>query len=168
MIRFINAPLSLDFDLYSPRYDAFEREYVLLSQSVEDPALEWVKLAKARGETDDTDTVLLDLMIELYKKLERIEAKLDGKTPHYEPLTISCHIDEIGFEHLHIVTPLAVGEIYYARADLPVFPKRIVPLFFRALEPHIAVIERMHDRDKADWDAYIVRREREIIKESRL
>lgn len=166
MIRLINAPIRLEFDLYSPRHADFEREFINLSETVSDPTLQWVKMARARGETEETDTILLNLLVELHKKIDRLESHIKGDNENRLLLANRYHVDEIGYDHIALKEPLfAVGEIYYARADLPIFPKREVPIIFRAIEEHLGVIERIHDRDRADWDGYIVSREREIIRE---
>jgi len=48
---------------------------------------------------------------------------------------------------------------------MPVHPKRDVAIYFKALEPSLAKITMMHDRDEKEWAAYMTARERVLIRE---
>ena len=49
--------------------------------------------------------------------------------------------------------------------DLPVFPKRVAPVIFEAVDEKVAKILHMHERDEKDYNAFITARERAIIRE---
>ncbi len=50
---------------------------------------------------------------------------------------------------------------------MPTFPKREMPLFFRAIDKNIAEILLLHEQDEKDWNAYMVARERVMIRQRR-
>ena len=52
--RLIPAPISLVFSEATQNTEAYDREYHQLSESDENAIQQWLKLAKARGETSDT------------------------------------------------------------------------------------------------------------------
>ena len=65
--RLVKAPISLCFSEASQAKESYEREYQKLSESDEDPISQWLKLAKARGDTRVTDPILLELVkLDLY------------------------------------------------------------------------------------------------------
>jgi len=166
--RLIPAPISLYFSEVTTDEDAYEREYQQLSESDEDPISQWLKLAKARGDTRDTDPVLLQLVVELHRKIDALEMFLKDETPVRVSLTSFVKIDSIGFEHFKIEENLLeVGTEYYGRIEMPVYPKRDVGVFFQAQSESVAKITRMHERDEKEWNAYVTARERVLIREAR-
>lgn len=167
-IRLVKAPLELDFSPVLEDDEAIEREYQSLSESDDDPIGQWLKLAKARGETKESDPVLLNLLIELHRKVDQLDRKLSDEAPARLELSGHVAIRAIGFEHLQLNSAvLRKGGRYYGRIEMPVFPKRDVPLFFTALGASLAKIGRMHDRDVKEWNAYVTARERIMIREMR-
>ena len=48
---------------------------------------------------------------------------------------------------------------------MPFFPTREVPLFFKAISKNEAKVILLHERDEKDWNAYVVSRERVMIRE---
>ena len=74
MPRLIEAPLHIYFEEYDETKTEIQREYSLLSESDEDPVGQWLKIAKARGETRDSDDVLLTLVVELHRKVDSLTA----------------------------------------------------------------------------------------------
>ena len=86
--------------------------------------------------------------------------------PERVPLGRRARIEAIGFEHFRLETPqLKPGTPYYGRITMPLFPKREVGLWFRALDERTAKIERMHERDEKEWSQYLTARERVMIRE---
>ena len=167
-IRLVPAPIEVAYALAKEDEEAFEREYHKLSQSDEDPIGQWLKLAKARGETSQTDAVLLNLLVELHRKIDKLEALLKNEKPKRVALQQQAKIEAIGYEHFKIAHAFFVaGEYYYGRIAMPIHPKRDVALFFVALSPQIVRIERMHEHDKKEWDSYVAARERILIREMR-
>jgi hypothetical protein len=167
-IRLIPAPIEIVFDEAEKNLEIFEREYHSLSESDDDPIGQWLKLAKARGETSETDPVLLNLIVELHRKIDALESFLKNETPKRVPLSYHTEIESIGFEHFKLKTPsLETGKLYYGRIAMPVHPKRDVAVFFEALNKNIASIVRMHERDIKEWNSYVTARERVLIREMR-
>ena len=164
--RLVPAPISILFSKVSVDKKAYEREFNQLSESDDNPINQWLKLAKARGETYDTDPVLLQLIVELHKKLDALEMFLKNETPKRVSLTSKALIDEIGFEHFNLSEEiLEKGRVYYGRVEMPVYPKRDIGIFFKAINPTLAKIVKMHERDEREWSAYMTARERVLIRE---
>ena len=166
--RLVPAPISIEFSEADLDKEAFEREFQQLSESDDDPISQWLKLAKARGETAESDQVLLKLVVELHRKIDALEAYLKNETPKRVSLMHSAEIDSIGFEHFKLKEPLLeAGKLYYGRIAMPVHPKRDVGVFFKALDSQLAEIVKMHERDEKEWAAYMTARERILIRELR-
>jgi len=164
--RLVPAPISICFSETSVDSEAFEREYQQLSESDDDPISQWLKLAKARGETSESDPVILNLVVELHRKIDALEMFLKNETPKRVSLINEAEIDSIGFEHFHLQEAvLQEGKEYYGRIAMPVHPKRDVGVFFRALSPQLAHFVKMHERDEREWAAYMTARERILIRE---
>ncbi len=167
-IRFVNAPLKIEFDVKDAFPEEFQREFDRLAHSDEDPVGQWLKLAKARGETSESDQVLLTLLVELHRKVDELSAYIKDEKPEFVKLAIKSEIDSIGFEHFKLRENLfETGRKYYARVSMPIFPKREIPLFFRAIDKNIAEILLLHEQDEKDWNAYMVARERVMIRQRR-
>ncbi|MCH9813474.1 MAG: hypothetical protein K0U47_05965 [Epsilonproteobacteria bacterium] len=146
----------------------YQKEYRILSDFEEDAVGQWLKLAKARGETKDSDEVLMTLLVELHKKVDQLTALVKNEERTLLPLEINENIAEIGFEHIKLENRvLEVGKEYYCRIDMPVFPKREMPMFVKAIDQNIAQITLIHDKDEKDWNAYVTARERIMIREMR-
>lgn len=166
--RLVKAPISLAFSQADVNQELYEREYHQLSESDDNAINQWLKLAKARGETADTDPVLLNLVVELHNKIDALEMFLKNEEPERVSLTAIGHIDSIGFEHFHLADELLdEGKEYYGRIEMPVHPKRDVGVFFKAQSKTLAQITRIHDRDEKEWGAYMTARERVLIREAR-
>jgi len=166
--RLVKAPISLCFSEQTQDKEAYEREYQQLSESDEDPISQWLKLAKAKGETRETDPVLLQLVVDLHRKFDALEMFLKDVKPVRVSLTVEAKIDSIGFEHLSLEEGLLEeGKTYYGRIEMPVHPKHDVGVFFKALSPTLAEIVKMHERDVKEWGAYLTARERVLIREAR-
>lgn len=167
-IRLIPAPLNLVFDLNKNNHEVFEREYQQLSEGDGDPISQWLKLAKARGETAESDPVLLNLMIEMHRKIDALERYIKEEPSKLLVLADEGMIERIGFHHFEVKTALfEEGEIYYGRVDMPVHPKREIGLFFKAESPQLAKIMKLHERDEKEWASYMTARERIMIREMR-
>jgi len=93
-VRLIPAPISLAFSkLSDEKLEEYSREFQQLSDIDEDPISQWLKLAKARGETRDTDDVLLNLLVELHRKIDKLEMELKGEKPSRVELDVDADID---------------------------------------------------------------------------
>ena len=166
--RLVPAPISIQFSQAEVDTEAYEREYQQLSESDDDPISQWLKLAKARGETAESDPVLLKLMVELHRKVDALEMFLKNETPKRISLTCEAKIQAIGFEHFELKEALLEeGHTYYGRIDMPVHPRRDIGIFFKALSSSLVQIVKMHERDEKEWAAYMTARERILIREMR-
>lgn len=165
-IYLVGAPISIQFDKSDTNQEGFLREYHQLSQSDDDPIAGWLKLAKARGETSESDPVLLNLLVELHRKIDHLEKVIKNEEPVRVELHTQADIVNIGFEHLELADEMMeVGVQYYGRIDMPVHPKRDVGIFFQAETNSLAKITKMHERDQKDWNIYLRARERVKIRE---
>jgi hypothetical protein len=166
--RLVSAPISLVFNEADIDRESYLREYSQLSESDDDPISQWLKLAKGRGETSETDPVLLNLVVELHRKIDALEMFLRDEIPKRVSLTNKTEIESIGFEHFKLSEDILVeGVEYYGRVEMPVHPKRDVPVFFKALDKSLVQIVKIHERDEKEWGVYLTARERVLIREAK-
>jgi hypothetical protein len=166
MPRLVKAPISIVFSKNEIDPENFDREYHSLSESDDDPISQWLKLAKARGETAETDPVLLQLIVELHRKIDSLEMLIKNEKPKRVSLSFEAKIESIGFEHFNLEEELLEeNELYYGRVEMPVHPKRDVAIFFQAESKTLAKIVKIHDRDEKEWASYMTARERVLIRE---
>ncbi|WP_324171375.1 hypothetical protein [Sulfurimonas sp.] len=167
-IRLVPVPISLVYSEASLDKEEYLREYAQLSESDDDPISQWLKLAKGRGETSDTDPVLLNLVVELHRKIDALEMFLKNEIPKRISLNHEIKIESIGFDHFKLEADvLEVGVEYYGRVEMPVHPKRDVAVFFKALDSSLVEITKIHDRDEKEWGVYLTARERVLIREAK-
>lgn len=167
-VRLVKAPISLEFDLIGERREEYEREYHQLSESDDDPISQWLKLAKARGETAESDPVLLNLMIELHRKIDNMERLIKHEAPVRLPLNDSAMIESIGYGYFQLKrAQFQPQQNYYGRIEMPVHPKHDIGVFFKAEDSRLARIVKMHERDEKEWGSYLTARERVMIREMR-
>lgn len=167
-VRLVPAPIDLAYDPVSVDPEGFEREYHRLSESDDDPISQWLKRAKAKGETTESDPVLLNLMVELHRKIDNLERLIKNEEPPRVSLHHEAMIESIGFGHFKLKeAALEAGRRYYGRVEMPVHPKRDVGIFFVAEDGRLARIEKIHERDEKEWAAYMTARERVMIREMR-
>ncbi|MEO1923140.1 MAG: hypothetical protein ABGX25_01325, partial [Nautiliaceae bacterium] len=146
--------------------DIYKEEYDKLGSESDDPIGQFIKLAKARGETKETDPVLLELLIALHRKVDELTAYVKNEKKEFLKLSHKTDIEKIGFDYFEIKEELfEKGKKYYGRMSLPVFPPRVVPVVFVAESGKLGKILLMHERDIKDYNAFIMARERAIIRE---
>ena len=164
-MRFIKAFVKIDFDFYDKK---FQEEFDKLGSETTDPIGQFIKLAKARGDTKDTDPILLELLIALHRKVDELSAFIKNEKKDLLPLSFKNETEGLGFEYFKIKDNiLQKNRKYYGRMHLPVFPERIVPVIFEGYESNIAKIIHMHEKDEKDYNAFLMARERAIIRELR-
>ena len=125
-----------------------------------------MKYARAKADSREADDIVLKLLVTLHYKLDEIKNILTDNVRQFVKLESKENVEALG--HSVIIMPKAVfqkGAQYYARIDLPVFPERLIPIFLEAIEPKVAKVKRIHERDERDWDSYITSRERSLIRE---
>jgi hypothetical protein len=156
----------MQFDLKALNEEDFTREYHQLSESDDDPIAQWLKRAKGRGDTSESDPVLLNLVVELHRKIDNLERLIKNEEPERLTLAQGAMIDAIGFGYFRLKEPmLKEGEHYYGRIEMPVHPKHDVPVFFTAESNTVAKISKIHERDEKEWASYLTARERVMIRE---
>ena len=164
-IRLIPAPLSIEYEEDKPE---FKEEYDKLGAEIDDPVGQYLKLAKGRGETAESDKVLLELVVALHRKVDELTKLIKNEKKDLIPLKYQAKITDIGYEYFKLKDEVLIpNQKYYARLDIPFFPQREVPLYFIAVDTQIAEILIMHDRDIKDYNAFVAARERAIIREKK-
>lgn len=168
MPRLVKAPIEIEFDLLSANKKVYEREYHSLTETDNDPVGQWIKMAKAKGETGETDDIVLRLLIELHRKVDKLTALIKEEESKKVPLPSHALIDSVGFEHFSFEKPILQADgIYYGRVLMPIFPQKDVPVIFKAVAPTMAQIIKIHHTDEKEWAAYVTARERIMIREQR-
>jgi hypothetical protein len=164
-IRLISAPLTIQFE---EDKEFFKEEYDKLGAEIDDPIGQYIKLAKAKGETSDSDKVLLELVVALHRKVDELTNLIKNETKELISLKYNEKISEIGYEYIKFQNSVLVpNQKYYGRLDISFFPQREVPIYFIAVDKQIAEIILMHDRDIKDYNAFVAARERALIREKR-
>lgn len=164
-IRLVDASLEIAYDLIEVDADAFEKEFNRISEHDDDAIGQWLKSAKGKGETSESDPAVLHLIVELYRKMDRLENLILGNAPKRIPLELKATIEKIGLEHFELSQPLLeIAKLYYGRVELPVLPRRETPIYFEALSPTLAKITRIHVKDSNEWAIYMTARERSMIR----
>ncbi len=167
-IRFVDAILDISLELMSEEDEKFKKEYRILSDFEEDSVGQWLKLAKARGEARDSDEVLMRLLVELHSKIDTLTTLVKDETKELLDLKLKTKIRAIGFEHIRIEDKiLEKDREYYCRIEMPVFPKRSMPIFIKALNTNSAKVILIHQKDEKDWNSYVAARERVEIREKK-
>lgn len=167
-VRLVSAPISLEFSAIGDRQVEFDREYHQLSEADEDPISQWLKLAKARGETSESDPVLLNLMIELHRKIDNLERVIKDEAPTRIMMEYDAMIESIGYGFFRLEKALLTPQkSYYGRIDMPVHPRHDIGVFFKAEDAYLGRIIKMHEHDEKEWGAYLTARERVMIREMR-
>ena len=164
-IRLIPAPLFIEFEEDNEK---FKDEYARLGAEIDDPVGQYLKMAKARGETKDSDKVVMELVVALHRKVDEVLSLLKNETKELIELKYTAKVTHIGYEYFKIKEKMFIpNQKYYARLDIPFFPQREVPLYFIAIDEQTAEILIMHDRDIKDYNAFVAARERAIIREKK-
>lgn len=162
--RLVQAPISIVYDIASD--EMYEREYHTLSEADDDAIGQWLKLAKARGETSESDPISLKLLIELHRKIDNLERLIKNETPSRVSLSSQAEIESIGFGYFKLADDvLDASTRYYGRITMPTYPQREIGVFFVAVDSSLAKLEKIHDRDEKEWGAYVTARERVMIRE---
>jgi len=161
-MRLIPAYVKVEFDELN---DVLKEEFDKLGAEMEDPIGQFIKIKKARGETKETDPVLLELLIALHRKVDELTALVKNEKKELIKLNYSSETVGVGFEGFEIKDELFEEKKYYVRLALPVFPERVVPMIVEGIDKTKAKILHMHERDEKDYNAFITARERAIIRE---
>lgn len=165
-IRFVTAFLKIAYEPSSLENTKFIQEYYALLQLNDDPLGLWLKSPKIRKESEESDHVLLTLLIELHRKIDKLTHLVTSDEPLYLPLEMQGNLKAIGHGYIEFDSNvLKPNESYYARIDMPTFPRRQMPIFFEAISESVGKIVMMHEDDEQDWSAYMVACERVMIRQ---
>ena len=165
-MRLVPANLDIVFEEIGERESDFLREFDKLSGNEDDPLGAWMKRAKAKGDTKDSDQVILTLLVELHRKFDELNAYIKNEKFIKLELAQSGVLDGINFENFRIKeAKFKNGARYYGRIFMPIFPKRDVAIFFEALDEKTAKITRINESDESDYNGYVTARERAMIRE---
>lgn len=165
-LRVVKALLDIEFSAISDEnLSKFESEFFVMSGLDEDPLNEWLKRVKSRGETRESDQILLTLLVELHKKVDELSSLIKNEKTQRLELDFKSQISAIGFGCFRIDGEFELNQNYYARVFMPVFPRREIAIFFKITAPNLAQIYKIHENDEKDWNAYIMARERILIRE---
>jgi hypothetical protein len=165
-VRFVPAALDLAYEEVDQNVEKFEREFNVISESEENSITQGIKHVKMRGETDETNLLMLNILSELYRKMDKIEQLLVHGNPKRLALACEGYIESIGLEHFKLTENiLEPGKHYYGRLELTTFPKREIAFYFEGVEPSVAKIEKIHVRDKEAWGYFMTACERIMIRQ---
>ncbi len=143
----------------------FQKEFDSHAEVDDDPIGHWLRMAKARGETNNIDNVVVTLLVELHRKIDTLGDQISGETKEKMPLANLSSVTSIHFDYFRIEEELfEKGKRYYGRALMPSFPKRDIALFFEAVSKKDGKIIQLHDRDEKTWGSYVTARERVMIR----
>lgn len=163
-VRLIPAPIDIEFE-EDFGGEEFKREFDSFSEVDDDPVGHWLRLAKARGETIDTDSVLVTLLVELHRKIDYLTEKIEGSTKTKVELEKKARIDYIHHEYFRThQSAFEKGKRYYGRILMPTFPKRDISVFFEGISETDGKIIMLHERDEKEWSSYVTARERVMIR----
>ncbi|RDU62672.1 hypothetical protein [Helicobacter sp. MIT 14-3879] len=170
-MRIIKAPLKIEFSKISSELDNenyFKNEFDRLSENNDDPISLYLRNIRSRGKVIDDNEPIIQLLIELHRKVDALSLYIKKETKEYIKLDIETILDSIGHSLIIFQNDiLETSQKYYARLDIAIFPARKVPIFFQALNSKEGRIYLMHNRDIVDFDGYITARERSLIRENK-
>ncbi len=117
-----------------------------------------------RGE----NTAILDILVEIYQKVARIEKRLNHSKDSLLPLGSKDTIKAMGHEILWLEKGgLSEGKKYYLRLVLPSFSDKIIAFFAQALSQNVLRIVMMNSKDSQEFDRFIANKEMEKIRQAR-
>lgn len=140
-------------------------EFSQLNQLEESGVEKWLKLTK--NKEDEDNRILIELLLEVYKKLEKIEKKLFRPDDGMFKLSRVIQTHHIGHGILCFQEDLKVGAMYYGRIDLPIFPSKLIPFYMEMLTANVAKIIRMGASHTRSYDSYVAECERIEIREKK-
>ena len=102
--RLIDTMLKISFEEARNDAESFAQEFNKLTQSDEDPIGEWLRLTRAkRGNLEAENAIILELLVEVYRKIESLEARISGDVKSYVPLQNQPTIGTIGHRCFELI-----------------------------------------------------------------
>ncbi|PZT48843.1 hypothetical protein B6S12_02010 [Helicobacter valdiviensis] len=166
--RLVETYLNIEYEEANKNSEEFAREFNALTQSDEDPIGEWLRLTKAKkGNLESDNVVILELLVEIYRKIETLEQTIKSVQKEYISLANKGLVKTLGHSCFALDKhKLEENTLYYGRIELPTFPKRIIPLYF-TYHSNLAWVGNIHSRDEVEWDSYVASKERALIRSIR-
>lgn len=165
-MRLVSARVEISYELVDEQNkEGFENAFAN-SQSGLD---EWLSLARAKDEGENSDPLTLKLLTQVLRKLEYIEELLESKdgAQSYK-LANSAIATGIGYEGFGFNDEcLKSGEKYFAKVRIQGFVKKHIMVFFKALDEKTAKIERISKIDEKEWAQNVARCEMNAIRASK-
>ncbi|ANV98674.1 hypothetical protein BBW65_07635 [Helicobacter enhydrae] len=157
--RIVESALKVDVRQVEKIGGETYEEYIQLNRVQESGIERWLKHAKGRDY--DGDELMLDLLVEMFKKIEKLEKMLAQTQDNLLTLHQQITTSHIGHGVLCFQeSVLKKGGIYYGRLFLPFFPEKIMPCYLQAHSAQIAKIIKMGDSNTRQYDTYVVECER--------
>ena len=129
---------------------------------------EWLSHEKVRGESENSDPLTLKLLVELYKKVDELSSIIKNQHTPPKPLKFNFITSKIGYEGFEFDNEcLEVGVTYYARVNLPLFIRREVLMYFKAVTPKCAKILKISRGNEREWNAFVAESERLEIRKAK-
>lgn len=129
---------------------------------------EWLSHEKVRGESENSDPLTLKLLVELYKKVNELSSIIKNQHTPPKPLKFNFTTSKIGYEGFEFDNEcLEVGVTYYARVNLPLFIRREVLMYFKAVTPKCAKILKISRGNEREWNAFVAESERLEIRKAK-
>lgn len=166
-VHLVKSPLSFSFSkVDDSNRELLQRDYDKAAQTDDDAISRWLRIAKSKGETADSDPVVINLLVELHRKIDNLERILNNEKIEKLALAHDEDIESIGYEHIKLLNSvLEPNTIYYGRVIMPLHPKRDVVIFIEAIDTSLAKISKMHAKDVHEWSSFLAAQERILIRE---
>ena len=148
------------------RAQSYEEEFAALAGFEQSPMLKWIKTMHSKNTLSEAGMVIVEILTEMYKKLDKLERLLTHKEENLLPLACEGRLAFVGHNALCLGAGQSFGEIgsrIYARVFVPLFPERIVGIFAKVLHPQIAQIEHIHIKNRTYFDTFVAECERSMI-----
>lgn len=146
----------------------YEEEFFSLAAFSETPMLKWIKTMHSKSALSEENMIIVEILTEMYKKLDKLERILTHQDQNLLPLSHEARLGFVGHDALCLDERQSFGEIVgqgmiYARVFVPLFPERIVGIFAKVLHPQIAKIEHIHIKNRTYFDTFVADCERSMI-----
>lgn len=146
----------------------YEGEFFSLATFSDTPMLKWIKTMHSKSSLSEENMIIVEILTEMYKKLERLERILTHQDQNLLPLANEARLGFVGHDALCLDEGQSFGDFaqhskIYARVFVPLFPERIVGIFAKVLHPQIAQIEHIHIKNRTYFDTFVADCERSMI-----
>ncbi|ANV97309.1 hypothetical protein BBW65_00020 [Helicobacter enhydrae] len=130
--RIVESALKVDVRQVEKIGGETYEEYIQLNRVQESGIERWLKHAKGRDY--DGDELMLDLLVEMFKKIEKLEKMLAQTQDNLLTLHQQITTSHIGHGVLCFQeSVLKKGGIYYGRLFLPFFQKKLCPAIYKPI-----------------------------------